>query len=259
MAFKTITRNYTVVQNAAVVLHAGKSDEANIRGLTGIALPTGFEKSNITVSEMGRRIDLLVGTGGTYTPIDIPINFLLGDPTQTELRDAALNDTAITDMRFYLKQGCDFVALDLINDSGGSYGIGSVANPSAASKNDLVSSSMTILPAGSSVEFIAHTASGLGTNITFASESTTTAGATAVLSAGTWAGFGFEEDDVVIIDYLDGNDPLYAKIETISTVTATFYEDTGDSATIPDATGISATQVHGATGIEIAGYSSTCD
>lgn len=259
MAVKTITKNYTIAQNSALTLHAGKSDEVNVRGLNSLALPTGFEQTNITVSEMGVRIDKLVASGGTYSPIDITMNYITGDPTQVELYTSAVNGTGFTDMRFYLKQGCDFAALDLINDSSGEYTVGNMGNPTVGAKNELYSRTFSILPGGSSIEFIAHTAVGLGANLTFESETTTTAGATAVLSAGTWAGFGFEEDDVVIIDYLDGNDPLYAKIETISTVTATFYEDTGDSATIPDATGVATTQVHGATGVEIAGYSGTCE
>jgi hypothetical protein len=259
MALKTISTNFLVAQASALVYDAAMATEANIKGLTGLTLPIGFEMSTITVSEMGRRIDLVVPSGGSYTAIDITCNFVPGDPTQQVLQDAALNSTSITTMRFYLKADCDFAALDLINDSGGAYLIGTYSPPSVGSKNELYQNTISILPAGSSILFIAHTAIGGGANIAFLSEATTGAGATATLSAGTWAGFGFEEGDTVIIDWHTAlTDPLYVKVETISTVTMTFTEATGDSASITDVTGVAATQMHGATPIEVSGTTTTC-
>lgn len=257
MALKTISTNFLVAQASALVLDAAMATEALVRGLTGLTLPLGFEMSTITVSEMGRRIDLVVPSGGAYTAIDVAANFVPGDPTQQILQAAALNSTKLTTMRFYLKIGCDFAALDLINDTGGAYLIGTYSPPTVASKSELYQNTISILPAGSSVLFIAHSAPNLGTNITFTADAGS--GATAVLSAGTWAGFGFEENDVILIDYQDGQDPLYAKAETISGATMTFAVGVGDADSITSAVGVAATQVHGATPIEVAGTTTTCD
>jgi|LGVE01.1.fsa_nt_gb hypothetical protein len=262
MAVKQTAANFLVAQASALIYDAAMTTEANISGLTGLTLPLGFEMSTITVSEMGRRIDLVVPSGGAYTSIDIVANFYAGDPIHAILQAAALNSTKLTTLRFYLKQGCDFAALDLINDAPGAYLIGTYSPPTAASKNALYQNTISILPAGSSVLFIAHSAPSLGTNITFVSETTTGAGATATLSAGSWSVFGFEVGDVVLADKVGSNDPLYLQVETITGTgdeIMTFTESTGDSATIPDATGAAATQLHGATAIEVTGLAVTCN
>ena len=257
MAVKVISANFLVAQASALVIDAAMATEKIIRGLTGLALPIGFEMSSLTVSEMGRRIDLVVPSGGSYTPIDVQTNFVPGDPSQRILQDAALNSTKLTTLRFYLKQGCDFAALDLINDPGGGYLIGTYSPPSVQSKNALYQNTISILPAGSSVLFIAHTPAGGGTNIAFTAQGA--GGATAVLSSGTWTALGFEVDDVVIIDKVDSLDPLYAKVGTIAGATLTFAKDVGDGASIPTTTGAAATQLHAATPIEVTGLSTTCD
>lgn len=265
MATKTIAANFLVAQASALILDAKMSTEATVRGLTGLTLPLGFEMSTINVVEMGRRIDLIVPSGGAYQAIDVVANFVPGDPTQATLQDAALNSTSLTTMRFYLKQGCDFAALDLINDSGGGYYIGTYSAPTAGSKNELYSNTISILPAGSSVLFVAHSAPALGANITFLSEGTTGGGATLTLSTGTWTGFGFEAGDVVIIDYHTALfDPLYAEVDsitgtdTILTLVETSVLGYGDADDITDVTGIATTQVHGATPIEVTSTTTTC-
>lgn len=256
MALKTIGTNFLVAQASALVLHAAKSNEALVKGLQGLTLPLGFEMSTIQVSEMGRRIDLIVPSGGAYTAIDITANFVPGDPTQQFFQDCAINSTKITDMRFYLKQGCDFAALDLINDSGGAYMIGTYSPPSVGSKNELYQNSISILPAGSSILFIAHTGNGLGANLSFASVAD---GATATLSSGSFVTMGFEVGDVCILDYYDSEDPLYLKVKSVSASVLKFEPDIGDEATIGTFTGIANTQIHGATPIEVSGLNLTCD
>ena len=265
MAVKTISANFLVAQASALILDAAMATEALVRGLTGLTLPLGFEMSTITVSEMGRRIDLVVPSGGAYSSIDVTANFVPGDPTQKVLQDAALNSTKLTTMRFYLKQGCDFAALDLINDSGGGYLIGSYSPPSVASKNELYQNTISILPAGSSVLFIAHSAPGLGANITFTAEAGSTE-ATATLSTGSWVTFGFEVGDVVIVDWADaGSDPIYAQVLTITgtgdeIMTFELEADVGGNISdLPSSVGVAKTQVHGASPIEISGASVSCD
>ncbi len=257
MALKTISTNFLVAQASALVHDAAMATEANIRGLTGLTLPIGFEMSTITVTEMGRRIDLVVPSGGAYTPIDIAANFVPGDPTQQLLQAAALNSTKLTTMRFYLKAGCDFAALDLVNDAGGSYLIGTYSPPTVGSKNELYQNTIQILPAGSSVLFIAHTPVGGGANLSFTAQATT--GAEAETSVGAWATYGFEVGDVVLLDKVDSLDPLYAKVESVSGTTMVFVKDIGDAADITTSAGVAATQLHAATPIEVAGYVGDCD
>lgn len=260
MATKTISSNFLVAQASALVLYPATSDQLTVRGLTGLTLPLGFEMSNVVVSEMGRRIDLIVPSGGAYSAIDITANFVPGDASQAIFQDAALNSTKLTEMRFYLKAGCDFAALDLINDSGGGYYIGTYSAPSVGSKNELFQNQIQILPAGSSVLFVAHTTPGSGDDLTFLSEATTGAGATITLSTGSFVTMGFEVGDTIIIDYMTaGTDPLYAKIASMTATVLTLTEDTGDSASITDVTGPTTCQIHGATAIEVSGLTTTCD
>lgn len=264
MALKTISTNFLVAQASALIYDAAMSTEATVRGLTGLTLPLGFEMSTITVSEMGRRIDLIVPSGGAYTAIDITANFVPGDPTQKVLQAAALNSTNITTFRFYLKTGCDFAALDLINDSGGAYLIGTYSPPTAQ-KNELYQNSISILPAGSSVLFIAHSAPGLGTNIDFVAEVAGVSEATATLSAGSWVTFGFEVGDVAIIDWSTaGTDPIYAQVKSITGTSdeiLTFEYEADEGGNISDlttVTGIAASQVHGASPIEVTALAASC-
>ena len=119
MALKTTTANFLVAQASALVLDVAMATEILVKGLTGLTLPIGFEMSTINVSEMGRRIDLVVPSGGTYTSIDVTANFVPGDVSQQRLQDASINSSKITTARFYLQMDCDFAALDLINDPGG--------------------------------------------------------------------------------------------------------------------------------------------
>lgn len=257
MALKTISTNFLVAQASALIIDAGMATEEPIRGLTGLTIPIGFEMSTITVSEMGRRIDLVVPSGGAYPAIDITTNFVPGDTTQQRLQAAALNSTKITTFRFYLKAGCDFAALDLVNDEGGAYLIGTYSPPSVGSKNELYQNTIQILPAGSSILFIAHTPIGGGANLTFTAQGGS--GATCETSVGAWDTYGFEVGDVVLIDYQDGQDPLYVEVATVVGTTLTFSMDVGDAALITTAAGVASTQLHAATPIEVAGATTTCD
>lgn len=256
MAQKTIATNYLVGQAAALVLNPAEAAEKTVRGLVGLTLPLGFEMSNIVVQEMGRRIDIVVPSGGAYTPIDIQANFVPGDPTQQFFQDAALNSTKITKMRFYLKQGCDFAALDLINDSGGAYLIGTFSPPSVASKNELFQNQITILPAGSSLLFVAHTPPGQGTTLSYVASTRTIS-----VSGGDAfdTDYGFEVGDVCLFDWFDSMAPQYVEVESISGADMVFTAGVGDVGNLGDASGIATTQLHGATPIEVTGLDLTCD
>lgn len=237
--------SFQVAQDSALVLHACKSDEMLVRGLQKLVLPIGFTMSTVTVSEMGRKIDLKFPTGGEYDEATIDYNFLIGDPSQSYLQNAALNATPITDMRFEVVRCGDFAALDLISDEDGSYRIGSITSPSAA-KNEVYSGSVTILPAGSSCLFDAHVR---GTTLSTVAASGGV-GPQVVDSANGFIDAGFRVGDTIILDYVDGMDPIYAKLESVSAGTLQLADGVGGADTIPTFSGTAQTAVHGAVPVE---------
>ena len=242
--------NYKVAEASAIVANAGKTDEMKLKGLQSIALPLGFSVSTITVGEMGQRIDDVVPVSGAYEELSVNYNFVMGDKSQLYLQKASYNNTKITDMRFMVDDDVlagDFVALDLISDPDGYYSVGNFSNPSGG-RNEVIAGSISILPAGSSVIFSSHAS---GTDLSFtAYDSVTPALANVTDTSGT-LGFvtnlGFEVGMTVIIDRLNGLDPLYAKIETVSDTVIEFANGVGDEPSIPTAVGDATTAIHGAT------------
>ena len=247
--------NYKVVSNAALRVKCGTADEMMIRGLQSITLPIGFTTETTTVSVMGERIAKKLPTGGEYEDISIDYAWAPGDKSQAYMRQASLNNTEIRDMRFYVDDNVlcgDFAALDLISDSSGCYRVGSVSSPSG-SKNDLFTGSLTITPAGPSVEFSYHAH---GTDLEFDAAS---GGATCTSTNQDFVEKGFEVGMTVIIDKLDGEDPIYAKIKTVTSHAITFEENVGDEARIPSATGAATTAMHGAFPMVMDDGSLSCD
>lgn len=239
---------YKVASNAAVVAHAGKADEMIIRGLQSISLPIGFVMSTVEVSAMGERINQILPTGGTYEEISVDYNFVIGDPSQVYLAQASLNNTAIQDMRFMVDYNMlcgDFVTVDLVSDSGASYRVGTFSSPSG-SKNDLFSGTVSFLPAGASTLFIAHAS---GTDLDFA----TGTGATITTTGLDFVDLGFEAGMTIILDHVDGLDPLHCKIDTVTTTVITLVDGEGDEASVPAFTGIATTAIHAGTPMVVSG------
>ena len=259
MAVKTVSVNFVAAQNAAVVLHAGKSTQTTVRGLQGMGLCLGFTMETFTVSEMGRRISLVVPSGGTYEETTINYNFVPGDSTMEEFRDAALNSTKLTDVRLYVKQGCDFSAPDLISDSASGLYVGSFTDPSVDSPNAIFSGSLSYMPGGAFCLYVAHTPAGEGANLSYVASTRTLS----VSGGDTFdTTYGFEVGDTCIIDHADSNDPLWLKVASVSGADIVFTDATGDEGTLAtggDWTGGSTTQLHGATPMVVSGYSGLAD
>lgn len=255
MAIKVSPDRFVLAQNAAVVLHAGKTTEAVIPGLQGMGLLLGFEMETVQVREMGRRIALTVPSGGAYSPSNANYNFIPGDPVFEELRDAAINSTLITDMRLYVKRGCDFSAADLISDSEAGLYVGSITDPTADGPASLFTGSLSYMAGGAFVLFVAHTPIGAGTTLSYVASTRTL-----TVSGGDEfdTDYGFEVGDTCILDKADSMDPKYVKIESITGASMVFTAAVGDVADIGDFTGIAATQLHGATPLVVSGVSTTC-
>ena len=217
-----------VIQNAKWVLHAAKAAEVTVPSLQAIQLPLGFTVNEVQAVELGIPIDKTFGSGSTYDPINFDANFVKRDPTRTELVTAAINQTPIIDSRFYA-DNCDFVALDLINDSAGSYRAGSQSAPGGG-KQEIMTQNLTVLPAGMSIMFDIHyNGDTLATvaNVGPGTPATITDSAALFVTNGIVAGM------TLILDYIDGEDPFYVKVESVVAGLITLEEGVGDEATIP--------------------------
>ena len=248
-----LTGSYKVASNAAIRVHCGKSTEMLLRGLQSTSLPIGFTMSTVTVSSMGERIDQVLPTGGSYEEISVNYNFVIGDPSQVYLMQAALNNTEIQDMRFYVDDNplCgDFAAVDLISDTGASYRVGTFSSPTG-SKNELFTGTVSFLPAGASALFTAHAN---GTDLGFTTGSTTSV-ATITSSTQDFTALGFEAGMTIILDHVDSLDPLYCQIDTVAAHLITLEDAVGDEGSVPLFSGIATTSIHGGAPIVDSGYS----
>ncbi len=247
----TLEGSYKVASNAAVRVHCGKSNEMLLRGLQSIALPIGFTMSTVTISSMGERIDLILPTGGTYEEISTNYNFVSGDPSQTYLMQAALNNTEIQDLRFYIDDNSlcgDFATVDLISDAGSSYRVGTFSSPTG-SKNELFTGTVSFLPAGPSTLFTAHAN---GTDLEF-TDGTGASVATIDSTVQDFVALGFEAGMTIILDHVDGLDPLHCKILTVATHLITLVDGEGDEADVTLFTGIATTSIHAGMSMSVAG------
>jgi len=258
MATKANPVSFVLAQNSAVVLHAGKSTELTVRGLQGMGLCLGFTMETQTVAEMGRRIASVVPSGGTYEETTVNYNFIPGDASLEEFRDAAINSTKLSDVRLYVKNGCDFSAPDLISDPASGLYVGSMSDPQVDAPNGLYQGSLSYMPGGAFVLYIAHTTPGSGDDISYA-----TATRTFTLADGSFVDMGFEDGDTILLDYeeLTGTPPTTYQVDTVAATTMTIVEDVGDEATLGDFSGITKTQIHGATPLVVSGYTglTTCE
>ncbi len=242
--------SYKVASNAAVLAHAGKSDEMILEGLQSIALPIGFTMGTVTADVMGERISAVLPTGGTYEEISTSYYFLIDDPSQTYLMSAALNNVDIQDMRFLVDYNLlcgSFAALDLINDPNGSYRVGTMSSPTGT-KNDLFNGTVSFLPNGPSTLFTKHAN---GTDLEFTSGSSGTATITSTVQ--DFVALGFAADMVMYLDHVDGLDPMIVQIDSVGVNLITLKDGIGDENSVPVFSGISATSIHAGTQMVVDG------
>lgn len=253
MAIKPNPVNFVLAQNAAVVLHAAKVDEMLVRGLQGMGLCLGFTMETQTIQEMGRRIALVVPSGGTYEETSINYNFIPGDPSMEEFRNAALNSTKLIDVRLYVKQGCDFSAPDLISDPASGLYVGSFSDPSVDSPNAVFTGTLSYMPGGAFVLFIAHKG---GTTLSYVSSTRIITDTDNSLVAQ-----GFEVDDIIMVDYFETDmPPVIGQIEAVDAGTITLADGLGNIANMSDWSGVAATAIHAATPMVVTGYDlESCD
>lgn len=248
MAIKSSSVNFVAAQNAAVILHPATANEKSVRGLQGMGLCLGFTMETITVAEMGRRIAMVIPSGGTYEETQVNYNFIPGDSSLEEFRDAAINSTKIADVRLYVKQGCDFSAPDLISDPASGLYVGSMSDPKVDSPNGIFTGSLSYMPGGAFVLFVAHK---VGAALSYTASTRTLAS-----SDGDFVTTGFEVGDTLIIDNIPGKSaPMYFKAHSVAAGAIVLVEDEGDEALLTaDFSGGATTAVHGATPLVVSGY-----
>jgi len=253
MALKVSPVNFVAGQNAAVILHPATATEKMVRGLQGMGLCLGFTMETQKISEMGRRIALVIPSGGTYEETQINYNFIPGDGSLEEFRDAAINSTKIADIRLYVKQGCDFSAPDLISDAAAGLYVGSMSDPKVDSPNGIFTGSLSYMPGGAFVLFVAHK---VGTDLTYTASTRTLASASS-----DFVTKGFEVGDTLIIDNIPGKTaPMYFKAESVIAGAIVLTADVGDEASLTaDFSGGATTAVHGATPLVVLGYTDATD
>jgi len=257
---------YVKAQNAAMRLNCATSDEIKVLGLQGLGLALGFSQDSLSVPQMGERVAPVDFTNAKFDEMTVNCNMVPGSESQTVLRAAALQETPLKNVRLYIKDYCDFSAPDQVSEGGGlttgtsGLNVGSAKDTTADSPGAIWKNSFSFAPAGPFTLFVAHTPRNAGTNLDITAEVSGTSGATIELIDGSnWEDLGFEEGDTIILDYNDASaPPRYGKVDSLSSSTMTLVEGEGDASSITTATGITTTQVHGATPSDIANLSNVC-
>ena len=230
--------NFTIAQDAKIVINPATADERVVRGLNKITLPLGFDMSTTTIQEFGRFIDIQVPSGASYPTLSASGYMTIGDPTQVQLREWAVNSTQIQAMRFHADTD-NFVALDLVSEPDACYMVGSFTAPSAG-KAEAFSFNLDLFSVGTSILFDKHSGAD-GTDLTFAAD--IGSGATITSAGGVdWVAAGFEAGMTIITDWATtAANNGYKKVESVTTTVltlATGYDLTGEA-------GVAATKVHG--------------
>jgi hypothetical protein len=249
MATKPNPANFVVSQNSAVIVNPATDDSMMIRGLQGMGLCLGFTMETQTVAEMGRRIASVVPGGGAYEASEVNYNFIPGDASLEYFRNCSINSTKISAIRLYVKQGCDFSAPDLISDPGCGLYVGSMSDPRTDSPGGLYQGSLSYMPGGAFVLFVAHIT---GTTLSFTASTRTLAD-----SGDGFVDAGFEVGDTCILDYAGALAPQYLKIQSVAAGAIVFEADEGDIGTLVaagDFSGSATTALHGATPLIVTGY-----
>lgn len=246
---------FTVAQASRITINSGRSTQLTVKGLQGMSLPLGATASTISLSTIGTRIATKMATGLEYENISSSYYFAKNDATQLYLMDASRNGTLLQDIWFWL-DGDDFVALDKVNDPSGGIMVGTFSSPTAQ-KNEVFTGTCEFVVSGSHVFFTKHAKASSAVFSTTAGGAGVSATATSTDSPANTYGFvdelGFAVDDIVIIHGLTGNltTVYYAKIESVTNTTMTFYDGIGDEASIPTISAASTIQIHGAVPIEV--------
>lgn len=221
--------NFQLAVDAALVLKAGSVNQAVVKGLNKIGLPS-LTRDVITASEFRRTWDIEFTTTGKLGRITYSGNMLVGDTTGQDLLKQYLKDNVkFNDARVYIDYD-DFLAPDLANDPNSVWQVSKHA-PGESDKNGIFSLSGEMTCGGLFAMFVRHLA---GDGLAFV--------AAGNKITDTDAGFltaGFAAGQTLIVEGSTSNNGQYlikavaaGELTLESTVKTVVDEPAGDAVTL---------------------------
>jgi hypothetical protein len=230
--------------NAALVLKYGTVNQATIKGLNQLTLPS-LMRSKIKSEEFGVDFAVNDAGGGEHGDISYAGNLLFGDPGQDALKAYFKDNTKFgqvgtnDEARVYVGL-TDFLAADTASDENAGF---QVINhtPGQANKNGTFPLSGGWCINGLYCYFTAHKTTDMVTDVDFVAAVTPgTTSATITSGASDFVTLGFKAGDTLIVENSTSNDGIY-KILTVAAGTITL--EVGEVLTAEAAT--ATTQLHG--------------
>lgn len=216
------TPSYVLASNARIVIGVGGANEAVIKGLNKLGLPS-IVRGKIKVEEFGVDIAFNVPGSAEYGDLTAAGNLVVGDDYgQGLLKSRLIANTKFTDMYVYLDHNAlDFLTCDIRNDSATGFYVLEYA-PGEADKNGVFPISIKFAVAGRTAIFTAHkTASTIA--IVNGTPDTITDSASGFVTA------GFKAGQTLIIEGSTASDGQYL-IASVSAGTITLSSDDAPTA-----------------------------
>jgi hypothetical protein len=197
--------------NAAIVLKYGTADQATIKGLNQLTLPS-LTRSKIRSEEFGVDFAVNDAGGGEHGDISYGGNMVIGDTKgQDQLKQYLINNTKFTDARVYIDTVTgDFLAADTAKDTEAGFQVIS-HTPGQVTKNGTYPFTGAWAVCGLYAVFDIHKVD--GDTPTMAFVAATTPGTTSPTITDSGNGFvtaGFKAGDTLIVEGSTSNDGIYS-------------------------------------------------
>uniref|UniRef100_I2Q2N4 Uncharacterized protein n=1 Tax=Desulfovibrio sp. U5L TaxID=596152 RepID=I2Q2N4_9BACT len=191
--------DYEVSEDAAIILEYGTTNQAVVKGLTKLGLPS-LTRSTTTISAFRTQADIDIATSAKYGTITFSGNEVATDLAgQRQLKQYLKNKTRIQNCRVYRNME-DFLTVDLANDRKAALQV-TKYSPGSVDKNGVWSFDGEMICSGQVATFLVHmTAS----TIAFVAEDNTV--------TDTGNGFveaGFLTGQTLIVEGAPGNNGQY--------------------------------------------------
>lgn len=232
--------------NAAIVLKYGTADQATVKGINSLTLPS-LTRSVITSEEFGVDFASSDAGGGKYGDIQYGGNAITGDTKgQDQLKAYLIDNTKFTDARIYISTVTGhFLAADTARDTEAGFQV--VENtPSSVGVNDTFKFTGKWCVNGRYAIFTVHRPDVATPKIAFVASTTpTTVGATITDSTSKFVDDGFKAGQTLIIEGSTSNDGVYL-IKTVAAETITL-DILGTVSQLTSESALATTILHGGT------------
>jgi hypothetical protein len=196
--------------NAAMVLKHGETDQATVKGINSLTLPS-LTRSVITSEEFGVDFASSDAGGGKYGDIQYSGNAITGDTKgQDQLKAYLIANTKFTDARLYISTVTGhFLAADTAQDTEAGFQVVE-HTPGAVGVNDTFKFSGKWCVNGRFAIFTVHKADVATPTMAFVASATPlTVGATITDSSSGFVTAGFKAGQTLIIEGSTSNDGTY--------------------------------------------------